>query len=187
MRKLENCYASVDVRRRLDRGSSPLVSATWGGKLASCWRLSLRKKRFRRLHSVTAKAIKGKVAALMTEPSQNSLFLQSLDCSHISHVKKTLTFVCKTCQFDKFNLIKLLFPNQILAVGPEARPPAPQRRARAGIRAGSGHPPAPAAQPALANSPGLALLTLCPGTRANTRVTSITFSCPASHGSHGLL
>ena len=44
-----------------------------GGKLASCWRLSLRKKRFRRLHSVTAKAIKGKVAALMSESIDRTL------------------------------------------------------------------------------------------------------------------
>ena len=77
------------------------IGGTWGDKLASRLLavLSLRKKRLRRsLHSVTAKAIKGKVAGLMSENIDR--ILTKLFISPVVGLLTYLACKTKTLMFD---------------------------------------------------------------------------------------
>ena len=160
LKSFENCYASVNFRRRrADRGELATRISHLGRQAGLLLKLKPRKKRqtIRRLHSVTAKAIKDKVAGLLMSQlasagsSQSSLFLQPLACSHISHVK-TKPFWMLISYMQKMSIWQNANQNFIwlkIIVKKWCSCAGWHLASRAG-RAGSGGPPAPPAPPALA-------------------------------------
>ena len=90
----------MDVGRRVDRGQLATRISHLGRRAGKLLALKPQEKgkRFRRLHSVTAKAIKGKVAGLMSENIDR--ILTKLFISPVVGLLTYLACKTKTLMFD---------------------------------------------------------------------------------------